>query len=207
MKKLIFVFCSIFSTAAFSQSVVEDTAFIVNTNGVFFTKTVINYSDGSYNERTSRLGDTAEFYQNTMGGFMNRAVDYSRIVTSNIDITKNIGAAIRENNNIVTAVGKSPLDSLTKQAIPHLVDNGANWTLVTPTANVAIVFSVNANGALRYSADGAQARNVTAFGQYVLRLTAYPATGQFLDLFWDEGRRRYASQDGKIIIRKVTVRR
>jgi len=100
------------------------------------------------------------------------------------------------------------LAALQKRAEAHLIDTAATWAMIAPTGNASVAFSVTAAGQLRYSIDGGTPRNIAAaFDRYVIRLAAYPAAGQSLDLYWDEGRNRYVSQDGKIIIRKVTVRR
>lgn len=206
MKQIFFAFCFLFSIALQGQTSKEDTSYIVNVGGIFYLITNVEYEDGGYNERGIRLGDTVQFYQNTLNGFLQRADDYSKIVANTFELTRNISAAIRENIAIINATGKNPLDSLAQRARPHLVDAGATWTLVTPTGNASIIFSATANGALRYSVDGATARSVTAFARYIIRLSAYPAQGQFLDLYWDEIKRRYISQDGKFVLRRNVTR-
>jgi hypothetical protein len=45
------------------------------------------------------------------------------------------------------------------------------------------------------------------FGKNMIRLTSYPTTGSFLDLYWDEGRKLYVSQDGKSIVRRLVLNR
>jgi hypothetical protein len=55
--------------------------------------------------------------------------------------------------------------------------------------------------------EGSAARTMFGFGKNMIRLTSYPTTGSFLDLYWDEGRKLYVSQDGKIIIRRLVLNR
>jgi 2',3'-cyclic-nucleotide 2'-phosphodiesterase (5'-nucleotidase family) len=125
-----------------------------------------------------------------------------------INYSREIGNAIRENAGIIAVTGKSPLDTLEKRAEKHLIDTAATWAMIAPTGNASVSFGVTAAGQLRYSIDGGTPRNVAAaFDRYVIRLASYPVAGQSLDLYWDEGRSRYISQDGKIVIRKIPIRR
>ena len=206
MKQIVFAFCFLLSIALQGQSIKEDTSYMINVGGVFYLVTNTEYSDGSYIEKSSRIGDTLQLFENTLNGLINRSSDYSKIVVNYYEFSRNISSAIRESAAIVATTGKSPLDTLAQQARPHLLTPAAMWTLVTPTGNAAVTFSATANGALRYSVDGATARSVTAFGRYIIRLSAYPAAGQFLDLYWDEGRNRYVSQDGKFVLRRNATR-
>ena len=206
MKQILFAFCFLLAIAAKAQSVSDDTSYVINVAGVFYLVTNTEYSDGSYMEKSTLLGDTVQFYQNTLNAFLQRADDYAKIVVNTYEFSRNISSAIRENAGIASVMGKNPLDTLAQQARPHLLAPSATWTLVTPTGNAGVTFSAMANGVLRYSVDGATARSVTAFGRYIIRLSAYPAAGQFLDLYWDEGRNRYVSQDGKFVLRRNATR-
>jgi hypothetical protein len=192
---------------AAAQSPLTDTAYVSNVNGIFYLISRYDYTDGSYAERSQRIGDTAAFYNVALQRFESEARDNANRVMGYINYSREIGSAIRENAGIIAVTGKSPLDTLEKRAEAHLIDDGATWAMIAPTGNAPVAFSVTAAG-LRYSIDGATPRAVAAaFDRYVIRLAAYPAAGQSLDLYWDEGRNRYISQDGKIVIRKIPIRR
>lgn len=205
MKQIIFAILLI-PCLAFAQSPVDDTTYVIKIDTLFYLVSKTEYSDGGYVEQMRRIGDASQFFQSALQRFESDAMNMANLVTGYVGNGKQITMAIRENTGIASATGKSPLDTLAQRARPNLVDAGAMWTLVTPTGNAAVTFSATANGALRYSVDGATARSVTAFGRYIIRLSAYPAAGQFLDLYWDEGRNRYVSQDGKFVLRRNATR-
>jgi hypothetical protein len=60
---------------------------------------------------------------------------------------------------------------------------------------------------LRYLVEGSTAKIVYVFSKFAIRLISYPVLGQFLDLYWEEGKSRYISQDGKVILRQLKVTR
>ena len=86
---------------------------------------------------------------------------------------------------------------------PLLSDDKFKWVI----NNVPITFSITANKVLRYTVEATAARTMFGFGKSVIRLTSYPTTGSFLDLYWDEGRKLYVSQDGKINLRRIFATR
>jgi hypothetical protein len=205
MKQFIF-FILLLPYLASAQSPVSDTTYVVQIADMFYLITKTDYSDGGYSEQMRRIGDASQFFQSALQRFESDAMNMANLVTGYVSNGRQIGTAIRENAGITSATAKSPLDTLAQRARPHLIDAGATWTLVTPTGNTSVTFSATANGALRYALDGATPRSVTAFAKYIIRLAAYPAAGQFLDLYWDEGRNRYVSQDGKFILRRNVTR-
>jgi hypothetical protein len=208
MKNILFFFLLLLPCLAAAQSLLTDTAYVSNVNGIFYLISRYDYTDGTYAERSQRIGDTSDFYRVALQRFESEARDNANRVMGYINYSREISSAIRENAGIIAVTGKSPLDTLEKRAEAHLIDDGATWAMIAPTGNASVAFSVTAAGQLRYSIDGATPRAVAAaFDRYVMRLAAYPVAGQSLDLYWDEGRNRYVSQDGKIIIRKIVARR
>jgi hypothetical protein len=206
MKNIFFLL--LFPCLAAAQSVIYDTAYVVNQNGIFYLTSRYEYNDGSYAERSQRIGDTAAFYRVALQRFESEASNNASQVLGYVNYGREITNAIRENAGILAVTGKSPLDTLEKRAEAHLIDSAATWAMIAPTGNASVAFGVTPAGQLRYSIDGATPRAVAAaFDRYVIRLSAYPVAGQSLDLYWDEGRNRYVSQDGKIIIRKIVARR
>ena len=206
MKQFIFLIALV-PSLLLAQSPVGDTAYVVQIADVFYLITKTDYSDGGYSEQMRRIGNASQFYESATQRFESDAANMANLVTGYYNNSRQIGTAIRENAGILSATGKSPLDTLAQRARPHLIDSISTWVLVTPTGNNAVTFNVTQAGALRYSVDGATTRGVTAFAKYIIRLAAYPAQGQFLDLYWDEGRKRYISQDGKFILRRNAAAR
>ena len=97
---------------------------------------------------------------------------------------------------------KSPIDTLGVRTFEFLSDNKFKWIINTGTGAIPITFNITSAKVLRYTIESTASRTMYGFGQNVIRLTSFPTTGSFLDLYWDEGRKLYVSQDGKIIIKK-----
>jgi hypothetical protein len=135
--------------------------------------------------------------------FESTANSFANFVNGSYFYGKETTGAIRENAGIIAITGKSPIDTLGVQTFEFLSDNKFRWVI----NNTPITFSITANKVLRYAIEGTAARTMFGFGKNMIRLTSYPTTGNFLDLYWDEGRKLYVSQDGKIIIRRLVLNR
>lgn len=182
-----------------AQNQVFDTAYVLPLNGKFYLVNRIEYDDDSYYEKMTMIGDTAQFYLSALQKFESTANSFANFVNGSYFYGKETTGAIRENAAIETITGKSPIDTLGVRTFEFLSDNKFKWVI----NNTPITFTITANKVLRYTVEGTAARTMYGFGKSVIRLTSYPTTGSFLDLYWDEGRKLYVSQDGKIILRRI----
>jgi hypothetical protein len=202
MKKILILlaFCS---TILNAQNQVFDTAYVISKNSKFYLLNRIEYDDDSYYQKVTIIGDTAQFYLSALQKFESTANSFANFVNGSYFYGKETTGAIRENAGIIAITGKSPIDTLGLQTFEFLSDNKFRWVI----NNTPITFNITANKVLRYTLEGTAARTMFGFGKNMIRLTSYPTTGSFLDLYWDEGRKLYVSQDGKSIVRRLVLNR
>jgi len=197
---ILLAFCSSILNA---QNQVFDTAYVISKNSKFYLLNRIEYDDDSYYQKVTIIGDTAQFYLSALQKFESTANSFANFVNGSYFYGKETTGAIRENAGIIAITGKSPIDTLGLQTFEFLSDNKFRWVI----NNTPITFNITANKVLRYTLEGTAARTMFGFGKNMIRLTSYPTTGNFLDMYWDEGRKLYVSQDGKIIIRRLVLNR
>ena len=202
MKKILILlaFCTSILNA---QSPVFDTAYVISKNSKFYFLNRIEYDDDSYYEKVTIIGDTAQFYLSALQKFESTANSYANFVNGSYFYGKETTGAIRENAGIIAITGKSPIDTLGVQTFEFISDNKFRWVI----NNTPITFSITANKVLRYTVEGSTIKKMFGFGKNMIRLTSYPTTGSFLDLYWDEGRKLYVSQDGKTNLRRISATR
>jgi hypothetical protein len=204
MKRILILlaFCSSILNA---QNQVFDTAYVISKNSKFYLLNRIEYDDDSYYEKVSIIGDTAQFYISALQKFESTANRYANFVNGSYFYGKEITGAIKENIGITQITGKSPIDSLGLLTFEHLNDSTFRWVINTGSGAIPITWNKAANGSLRYTIEGSTARILYGFGKSLIRLNGFPTTGNFLDLYWDEGRKLYVSQDGKSIVRRLVL--
>ena len=203
MKRIIYFIALFYSSFTMAQNQVFDTAYVLPLNGKFYLVNRIEYDDDSYYEKMTMIGDTAQFYLSALQKFESTANSFANFVNGSYFYGKETTAAIRENASIEAITGKSPIDTLGVRTYEFLSNDKFKWVI----NNTPITFTITANKVLRYTVEGTAARTMYGFGKSVIRLTSYPTTGSFLDLYWDEGRKLYVSQDGKIILRRILATR
>jgi hypothetical protein len=206
MKKILILlaFCSSILNA---QSPVFDTAYVISKNSKFYLLNRIEYDDDSYYEKVTIIGDTAQFYLSALQKFESTANSFANFVNGSYFYSKETTAAIRENTGIIAITGKSPIDTLGARTYEFLSDKKFTWVINQSGISTPITFSVAANKTLRYILDGNLSRLMYGFGKNMIRLTNFQTVGVFLDLYWDEGRKLYVSQDGKINLRRISLNR
>jgi hypothetical protein len=203
MKRIIYFIALFYSTFTMAQNQVFDTAYVLPLNGKFYLVNRIEYDDNSYYEKMSMIGDTAQFYLSALQKFESTANSFANFVNGSYFYGKETTGAIRENAAIEAITGKSPIDTLGVRTFEFLSDDKFKWVI----NNIPITFTITANKVLRYTVEGSTIKTMYGFGKNVIRLTSYPTTGSFLDLYWDEGRKLYVSQDGKINLRRISATR
>ena len=203
MKRIIYFIALFYSTFTMAQNQVFDTAYVLPLNGKFYLVNRIEYDDDSYYEKMTMIGDTAQFYLSALQKFESTANSFANFVNGSYFYGKETTGAIRENAGIEAITGKSPIDTLGVRTFEFLSDDKFKWVI----NNLPITFNITANKVLRYTVEGATIKTMFGFGKNMIRLTSYPTTGSFLDLYWDEGRKLYVSQDGKINLRRISATR
>ncbi len=201
---ILLTFCTSILNA---QSPIFDTAYVISQNSKFYLLNRIEYDDYSYFEKATIIGDTAQFYLSALQKFESTANSYANFVNGSYFYSKEITGAIKENIGITQITGKNPIDSLGTRTFEHLSDSTFRWVINTGSGAIPITWNKAANGSLRYTVQGSNAKVLYGFGKSLIRLNGFPTTGIFLDLYWDEGRKLYVSQDGKSIVRRLVLNR
>ena len=205
--KRILILLAFYTSILNAQSPVFDTAYVISKNSKFYLLNRIEYDDDSYYEKVTIIGDTSQFYISALQKFESTANSYANFVNGSYFYSKEITNALRENTGITQITGKSPIDSLGLRTFDHLSDDNFRWTINTGSGAIPITWNKTANNSLRYTVQGSTAKALFGFGKALIRLNAFPVTGSFLDLYWDEGRKLYVSQDGKSIVRRLVLNR
>ena len=204
MKQIIFFLFFVSQISA--QSIIFDTSYIKIIDNAYYLIYRADYIDGGYYEKASIIGDTSQLYNGAMTSFENNANNFADKVIAYYDFGRKTTAAIRENNNIQELTGKNPLDTILKNNEEFFTGN--KWQISALGTTAAVDFNYNKNtSAFRYIVEGSTAKNAIVFSKFAIRLTSYPVLGQFLDLYWEEAKNRYISQDGKVILRQLKATR
>jgi hypothetical protein len=179
-----------------------DTSYVKIIDNAYYLIYRADYTDGGYYEKASIIGDTSQLYNGAMASFENNANNFADKVIAYYDFGRKTTAAIRENNNIQELTGKNPLDTILKNNEAFYTDN--KWQITSLGTTAAVDFNYNKNtSAFRYIVEGSAAKNAIVFSKFAIRFFSYPALGQFVDLYWEEAKNRYISQDGKVILKKL----
>ncbi len=204
MKKIFFFL--LFASKLQAQTITFDTSYVKIIDNAYYLIYRADYADGGYYEKASIIGDTSQLYYGALSSFENNANNFADKVVAYYDFGRKITAVIRENNNLLTMTGKNPLDTILKNNAEFYTDN--KWQITSLGITAAVDFNYNKNtSAFRYIVEGSTAKNAIVFSKFAIRLISYPVLGQFLDLYWEEGKSRYISQDGKVILRQLKANR
>jgi len=200
MKKIFFFL--LFASKLQAQTITFDTSYVKIIDNAYYLIYRADYADGGYYEKASIIGDTSQLYYGALSSFENNANNFADKVVAYYDFGRKITAVIRENNNLLTMTGKNPLDTILKNNAEFYTDN--KWQITSLGITAAVDFNYNKNtSAFRYIVEGSTAKNAIVFSKFVIRLISYPILGQFIDLYWEEAKNRYISQDGKVILRQL----
>lgn len=200
MKKIFFFL--LFASQLQSQTITFDTSYVKIIDNAYYLIYRADYADGGYYEKASIIGDTSQLYYGALSSFENNANNFADKVIAYYDFGRKTTAAIRENNNILELTGKNPLDTILKNHEAFYTDN--KWQITSLGTTAAVDFNYNKNtSAFRYIVEGSTAKNAIVFSKFAIRLISYPTLGQFVDLYWEEAKNRYISQDGKLILRQL----
>jgi len=116
--------------------------------------------------------------------------------------TRDVLNELKSDSDEIAAItgGQSPMDKIQSEYQAELL--AAGWTIDEGAGFVPIVFTVNAQGQLRYNVNNTGAKNARMYGA-VLRLNNYPAAPNDTDFFLTENGKRYFSLPNKgVIIKK-----
>ena len=198
------LFISIFIAAlmplfAFSQGAVatKDTTWQVADNGAFYEVRLVEYSNGESNLNRRLIGDTASVFRAYMAEFEaagNRMANVANEARTN---DKEIREILQRRDSILAKFNRDITDTMTAKYGGPLLTSG--WVVYEDTAALDVVFTVNAQGQLRYQITGYPVRNAFVISR-TLRLQNYKATGRPLGIYAAPGG-NWGSADDRVRMR------
>lgn len=187
MKHILFFL--LLSIAATAQTTTNK--FTLGPDGVnYFEITTVTQDDGSYITTANIVGPASALAADQADKIEQKMMALSQAAYAVSFANRTIRECSNTSDTINTLTGASPLNVIRDRYRNDLTKAG--WTIDQGAGFVPIVFTVNAQGALRYSVNGAATKAATVFGS-VIRLAAYPATGTNTDFFLNENGSRYFS--------------
>lgn len=184
---------------AFSQGIVttKDTTWQVSSNGKFYESRLIEYSNGETYQDRRLIGDTASVFRGYLTEFEaagNRMANAANEARTN---DKEIRQILQRRDSILAKFGRDITDTLTAKYAGTLLASG--WVVHEDTTALDVVFTVNAQGQLRYQITGYPVRNAFVISR-TLRLQNYKATGRPLDIYAAPGG-NWGSVDDRVRMR------
>ena len=161
-------------TSMKAQEVTSDSTYIASESGVWFRFTVLTYVNGNSNIAKTLIGDTLTVFNQTVDAIRNE----SNRLASDVAITSNYDRTalrtIRNANDVLLKIGRSPVDSIEKADLQGFL--GTGWTVRTPTEVRSITFNNN-NGRLRYQYGDVSNKQTELMGS-VLVLRNFPIVNE-----------------------------
>ena len=194
----IFLLCSL---SAFGQDVTKDSTAIELISGKYYSVKYTEYDNGNDSRVRTIIGDgtASAVFSQTLNTFRQQSATMANDAVFVSGFTKALTEIKRQNADVKTLIGMSPLDSIQAAEIATYLLPG--WTLktdgvATPTD---IVFSVLANGQMRHNL-GTAPRNVTFYGSQI-RLHNFPSANKNTDLHKAQNG-NFVSVDRNYILRR-----
>jgi len=175
MKQILFAIF-IFPIVLQAQDITLDTSYILKTNNTYYNVRKTVYSDGSGSEVTTFIGDTTALLTKYQSAFVQKSDQMAADIAQVTKYPGHIKQMLNDDNEVTLITGESPQRAVQNvYQEPFLQDA---WTFTGHT----ILFTLNAQGALRYAVDGGATKAAYLFGS-TIRLNNYPTTGESIDLY------------------------
>lgn len=181
MKKLLFILLitPLFSLAQ-SGEPVSDTSYFVKQGDQFFEVKMFAYQDGSEQTYKTLIGDSATFVQSAKDRLVSSAATMAVDVRHVSTFTRKIKELLRESDQVKTLTGQDP-QRLVQDDYDDAFLSG-DWTIKRDGTISSVTFSLNAQGALRYSVNAGATKSALLIGN-TMRLKNYPANGTDTDMY------------------------
>lgn len=195
---LIFLLCSL---SAFCQTTVTKT-FVLGSDGItYYEVTTTTDENGNYHTDGLSVGPLAGLAADQADKIEAKILSLAQAAYTVSYANKDI-KVIEKSDSLINAIaGVSPLKKIQDRYQAALLTPG--WT-IDQGAGLgfqALVFTINAQGNLRYSIAGAATKPANVYGA-AIRLNNYPSTGINTD-FWlgEDGKKRFSLPNRGVIIK------
>lgn len=175
-------------------------SFPVDGNGIYSEVIRTTYDDGSYTEQSHPVGPADALTNDQADKILAKAAELASVTYAAANARRVINEANDDAATIATITATDPLKVIQDRYQAELLAPG--WEIGEGAGFVPLVFTVNAQGNLRYSVNGAATKGATFYGA-VIRLNNYPASPTNTEFFISENGNRYFSLPNKGVIIKT----
>lgn len=177
---LFLLLLAVFAAGAQSGEPVSDTSYITKTGDQFFEVRVSTYQDGSEMSTKSLIGDTAALVQAAKDRLISRGATMSVDVRHVSTFRKAFTELLRESDAVKSLTGIDPQRAVQDDYSATFL--AGTWTIKRDATTSDVVFTVNGQGALRYSVNAGATKSALLIGN-ALRLKNYPSNGTDTDMY------------------------
>lgn len=201
MKYLIFL---LFPSLCFSQDVTRDTSYLINSGGKFFDISRTEYSDGTYNERSTLIGDTSAVLSSYVNQIINSSQKYAEAAVIAMRAQSATATLAKLDTSAIQKIGLSPITSIMSSYEREFL--GGSWEIQNSgSAAVSVTFPrLSSNQRIRIlPSGGGAARTMLIFGN-MIRIVNYPVSGN--NVLFKVRNGRWENLTRTIVLRKTTNR-
>jgi len=199
MKYLIFL---LFPSLCFSQDVTRDTSYLINSGGKFFDISRTEYSDGTYNERSTLIGDTSAVLSSYVNQIINSSQKYAQAAVIAMRAQSATAQMAKLDTIISAMLLRSPITSIMDSYEREFLQG--TWEIQYNGTNTAVTFPrLSTNKRIRMLPAGGTARTMLLYGN-MMRIVNYPIAGP-QTLFKVRGG-RWENLTRTIVVRRTSTR-
>lgn len=166
----------------------------------YFEVHTVVYSNGESDVKKRLIGASAALTAFVSQSIETEAADITADARNAARLGKRLDVLVQDAQTVGGITGTSPLEAIRDKYSDTILQAG--WMINDGSGPAALSFTINAQGLIRYSVAGSQARTAILFGA-ALRLLNYPTSGINTDFFTAPGNRRlFSLPDAKIIIQR-----
>lgn len=209
MKKILFFALLICSLSALQAQTVEqskDTTIITNVGGTFFEVRRIEYTDGTYNESSSKIGDTTAMVSVYVNRIAQESEQIAAAAATAYRMRQKTSDWARLDTITTARLLRSPITAIADSYEREFLTG--NWQIEFSGTSTAATFPrLSSNKRIRLQpATGGTARTMLLYGK-VMRLVNYPFTGlntlfQLREGYWIN--LEFGDSARRIVLRRVS---
>lgn len=201
MKKILFIL--LFPAVSLAQDITRDTSYLINLGGKFFDISRTEYSDGTYSERSTIIGDTSAVLSNYVNQIINSAKQYSDAAIIAMRAQSATATLAKLDTATIQKIGLSPITSImSSYEREFLVGSWEIQNSGSPAVSVTFP-RLSSNQRIRMLPSGSTARTMLIFGN-MLRIVNYPVSGN--NVLFKVRNGRWENLTRTIVLRKTTNR-
>lgn len=181
MKNIIFLlaFFPLFLAAQTGEPVL-DTSYFEKQGGTFFEIKKQVFQDGSEQTWKTVIGDSAAFVTSAKNRLVSQSTTMAVDVRHVSTYSRRFKDLLRESDQVRTLTGTDPQRLVQDELADQFL--AGTWSIKRDGTTSDVVFTLNAQGALRFSVAGGATKAALVIGD-AMRLKNYPSNGTDTDVF------------------------